>query len=286
MNDILIKKFRGFLEAQNKSQFTIIAYSKDILQLAEITSIPLNEITPQQLEDSIAELQNKYGFSPKTLSRKINSLRTFYRFLHENGITQTNRGIDLKHPHFKPQMQRILTPVEYLALREVSRNNSRLHALIELLLQSGLRIGEASRLKVGDVRLSKGKSELFVEKSSNSRERIVPLTLRAANTIEQYLEKANIVDASSPLFSTKDGKHMIIRNIRSSIDRAMHKTGIENASVNDLRNTFIFHQLKHGVPIEYVSQVVGHKNKNTTAKYLLPLNGNYTSNGVSKIVEL
>ncbi len=60
----------------------------------------------------------------------------------------------------------------------------------------------------------------------------------------------------------------MIRNIRNVVDRCFKEVGIENAKVNDLRNTFIAHQLAAGVPIAYVSKVVGHKRLSSTESFL------------------
>jgi site-specific recombinase XerD len=66
----------------------------------------------------------------------------------------------------------------------------------------------------------------------------------------------------------------------------MAKAGIENACVNDLRNTFIVHQLRSGVAIDVVASTVGHRSKTTTQKYLELLDEPYSPNGESKLVDI
>jgi integrase/recombinase XerC/integrase/recombinase XerD len=73
---------------------------------------------------------------------------------------------------------------------------------------------------------------------------------------------------SKNVFVTKTGKTLLARNIRSLLNRYFNRADIKEVKVNDLRNTFIVFQLKSGVPIDVVSQVVGHKRISTTEKYL------------------
>ncbi len=70
------------------------------------------------------------------------------------------------------------------------------------------------------------------------------------------------------LFVTKNHKPLLIRNIRNIVDRCFREVGLENVKVNDLRNTFIAHQLAAGVPLAYVSKIVGHKRLSSTEQFL------------------
>ena len=70
------------------------------------------------------------------------------------------------------------------------------------------------------------------------------------------------------MYVTKNGRPLLVRNIRTAIDKAFEKASIKNAKVNDLRNTFIAHHLAKGVSLVTVSKLVGHKRISTTEKYL------------------
>ena len=67
---------------------------------------------------------------------------------------------------------------------------------------------------------------------------------------------------------SKNGKALAVRNIRAAIDRYMQKAEISGYSVNDLRTTFVVENLKAGVDLMLISQVVGHKRLSTTERYL------------------
>jgi len=81
-------------------------------------------------------------------------------------------------------------------------------------------------------------------------------------------EERNNVKGSEYLFVTKTGNPLLIRNIRSTIDRYFRLAGVENAKVNDLRHTFVAHHLAAGVSIIFLSRVAGHKRISTTERYL------------------
>jgi site-specific recombinase XerD len=198
-----------------------------------------------------------------------------------------NPAANIAHPKFRIKKQRFLTKQEYLALKEQSRENPKIYAIIELLLQSGIRISELSRLKVKDVVVLKTNSYIKIEASSNNEERKVPLNQKALSMLKSHLTFYKLTTkVNYPVFATKTGKPIEVRNIRSSIDKMLLKAKIKNACVNDLRNTFIVYQLSSGFPIAKLGEIVGHKNLSTTSRYLDLLTKKYKAKPVDKIFDL
>lgn len=257
-------KFLEHLKAQNKASATILAYGKDIEQLLVVlTSLnraSFAEVTKDDLDLFLKKLRDD-GFTPKTISRKINSLKTFYRFLKNEGVVTINPAAELTHPKYELKAPRILTKMEYRALRDVCRADVRTYAIIELFLQTGLRISEVADLKFDHLK----EKRLFLDK------REIPLNSSAFKALSDYL-KIRPNNGNSCIFITKTGKPLLVRNIRTVIDRVLKIAGVENAKVNDLRATFIAHQLASGVPLDYVSKLVGHKRLSTTERYLKLIN--------------
>lgn len=283
----LILNFENYLKRKGKSKSTIIAYIKDLKQLEE-TNVKkdLTKFTTEDIKKGLERLKNDFDLTNKTISRKLNSIRTFYRYLDQKGIITENPAIKIPHPKFPLKKQRILKPIEYYALKEVSREDVKLFTIIELLLQTGIRIGELSRLKVKDVRIYSDKT-LFITSFSSNDERDVPLNAKVLRALENYLKTYPYADnPNSPLFSTRTGKPIQIRNIRSIIDRAIVKAKIKNACINDIRNTFIVYQLENGMKLERLAELVGHKNTITTGKYLTLLTKKHSPNGVDTTIEL
>lgn len=267
----LHNNFINELKDKGRSDATIIAYSKDIEQLLNFLSSrgvsSIDDVTIDELEAFKKDLEDN-AYTPKSVSRKINSTRTFYKFLLDNNVIRDNPAEKLAHPKFDVKPPRVLTEMEYRALRDVSRVDTRLYSIVEVLLQTGIRIGELANLSLDDVKeSSSGIRYLYIKPQGSHEERKVPLNESAYKAIQDYLKTRPDSDDDT-LFITKNGRPLLVRNIRTAIDKAFEKAGIKNAKVNDLRNTFIAHHLANGVSLVTVSKLVGHKRLSTTEKYL------------------
>jgi integrase/recombinase XerD len=259
-------EFKKYLSENKRSASTIVAYSKDIEQLVghleNLSKNHIHDVTKEDLESFLAKM-TKNGYTPKSISRKLNSTRTFYRFLKINEYVTDDPSLLVAHPRYQLAAPRILTPTEYRALRDAARSDARMYAIIELLLQTGIRIGELANLKLSDIK----KEGLHIAPYEKHEERTVPLNKKAHEALNRYLE-TRPKTTSEHLFITKSGKPFLIRNIRTSVERFFRLAEIKNAKVNDLRHTFVAHHLKHGVSLILISKVLGHKRISTTERYL------------------
>lgn len=262
--DLFVKS----LEKASKSINTIVAYRGDINQLikflagqnkaADVTTVTTDDI--KAYKDDLQK--NKY--TAKSVSRKLNSIKNFFSFLKKEKLIAVDPSADVKHPKYQNDIPRILEPIEYRALRDVCRNDSRTTAIVELMLQAGLRIKEIESLKMDQIQ----GDDIIVEPYESHLRRKVPLNNSAKIALNRYIKDDRVDAKSKSIFVTKTGRTLLARNIRSLLNRYFKKAGIKNVKVNDLRNTFIAHQLKSGVPLDVVSAVVGHKRISTTEKYL------------------
>ncbi len=261
-----LEKFIAHLREKHKSEYTITAYKKDIEQflgfLAKRQIQAINDVKKEDISDFIENLL-KENYTKKSASRKLNSIRTFYRLLKELGAITINPALDVAHPRFDTSRPRVLSKLEYRALRDFARSDRRTYAIIELFLQTGVRIGELASLKLTNVQ----NDELVIEAYGNNKERKIQLNKMVKKAIVDY-EKMRNGSKSEYIFITKNDHPLLVRNIRNIVDRCFKEVGIENAKVNDLRNTFIAHQLSAGVPLAYVSRVVGHKRLSSTEQFL------------------
>lgn len=261
-----LNKFVQYLQSGKKASATVIAYKKDIDQLLEYlkkaSRANIKDVTTDDLNNFLALLQSQ-SYTPKSVSRKINSIKTFYRFLVMNKHTDNNVSAAIAHPKFDSKAPRILSRMEYRALRDACRDDARTAAVIELLLQTGMRIGELASLTTDSL------SENFIKIPSieSHLAREVPLNKAVRDALNTYLAARPKVQ-SNALFITKTGRPLLIRNIRTAIDRYFKIAGIIGAKVNDLRHTFIAHHLAAGASPVLISKLVGHKRISTTEKYL------------------
>ncbi len=279
------QQFIGHLKGKSRALATILAYGKDIQQLVDYLQ-SLNRIDPKEvLTDDLQAFMQKLAdekYTPKSISRKTNSTKTFFKFLKTSGLISSDPADNLEHPKFENKPPRILTKLEYRSLRDAARADTRILAVIELLLQTGIRIGELAKLRVEDLDLEN--LSLHVPPFEDTRERTIPLNKAAAEAIKNYLPKRTKTP-NHALFVTKTGRPLLIRNIRTAIDRYFKVAGIKGAKVNDLRHTWVAFQLQAGVPMTMVSKLAGHKRLSTTEKYLQFIQGQ-TSEGKVKLEEL
>ncbi len=261
----ILPKFIESLKVKGRSPATILAYRADLDQLILFLS-EKNKATPDQVKKEDIEafrdwlLTQKY--TPKSVSRKLNAVKTFFRWQIEQKIIVVDPSKDVAHPKLTVSAPKFLSQLEYRALRDVVRTDRRIATIVELILQTGLRISEIANLKTGNI----NDGEMMIEAYATQPTRKIPLNKVARIALENYL--ANSAKDSVYVFVSKNGKPLAIRNIRAAVDRYMHKAEIGKFSVNDLRTTFIVENLKRGVDLVTISQIAGHKRLSTTERYL------------------
>jgi len=262
----LLPKFIKDLENKSRSPSTILAYRADLEQMIFFVE-GKQKIYPEQIGQEIIEafrdslLSQKY--TPKTVSRKLNAVKTFFRYLLSEGYLTKDPSLAVAHPQIETSFPKYFSPLQYRALRDVVRDDRRVAAIVELILQTGMRISEVGNLKINNIKADK----VTIEAYATQAERTIPLNKPAKDEVEKYLKERPKTD-SPYLFVSKNGKPLAVRNIRAAIDRYMQKSEIVGYSVNDLRTTFIIQNLKAGVDLVLLSQVVGHKRLSTTERYL------------------
>ncbi|RJR24118.1 hypothetical protein C4578_03530 [Candidatus Microgenomates bacterium] len=269
-NSITIKdaseKFSEFLKNQKRASATILAYTNDIAQLAKFLEgkgVAATTAVNQPLLEEFKENLNSRGYTAKSVSRKINSIKTFFRFLKTEGYIETDPAVSVAHPKYEVKPPRVLSKLEYRALRDACRGDARISAIVELMLQTGIRIGEVANLNLEDY---KG-DEIVIKPYESHEGRTIPLNKAAKEALEKYLKERPEVKENA-IFVTKTGRPFLIRNIRSSIERYFELAGIKDAKVNDLRHTWVYHHLAAGTPLITISKLAGHKRLSTTEKYL------------------
>jgi integrase/recombinase XerD len=274
--NVLHKNFINKLESDGKSESTIVAYNKDIEQLVKFAKkIDVEDISDLRAEhiEKFMESLLQEGYTAKTVSRKTNAARTFIKYAYEEKHIKEDFSNSLKHPKFDVKAPRFLSKLEYRALRDAAKDDLRSYAMIEVLLQTGVTISELSGIKNKHIEINGEKGNLFIPKVNGKDARNIPLNKAVVEAINEYINKERPNNENAEyLFITKTGRPLLVRNIRSTIDRYFKIAGVENVKVNDLRHTFISQHLQNGVSLVYLSKIVGHKRISTTERYLQYIN--------------
>lgn len=262
-----LPEFEKHLLSLKRSPSTVLAYRSDIDQLISFlyerqrtVAKKVRAVDLENFRDFL--LAQKY--TAKSVSRKLNAVKTFFRWMKQNKIVDTDISKNVTHPKIQTTNPLFLSENEYRTLRDHVRADARILAIVELILQTGMRISEVAALKLTDI---KG-DELEIAAYATQPRRAIPLNEAAKAAITLYMSTRPDVSGASHLFISKTGKPLAVRNIRAAIDRYMRKAGMEHFSVNDLRTTFIIENIKKGVDLVLLSKVAGHKRLSTTERYL------------------
>lgn len=260
------QSFIDFLKKQDKSSSTILAYGNDLKQFVDFLGkkqvIQVTSVSSEHIED-FKEYLNYNKYLPKSASRKLNSIKSFFKFLNNQDLVDKNPAESIKYPTYESKPPRILTQMEYRALRDAVRNDVRISTVVELLLQTGMRIGELARLELSDIK----DSQLKIKAYESQPERNIVLNQSAKKSLDRWIEFRSKTKTKN-VFITKTGRPFLVRNIRTIVGRYFRQAEIKDATINDLRHTFIAHQLSNGISVVLIQKLVGHKRLSTTEKYL------------------
>jgi integrase/recombinase XerC len=147
------------------------------------------------------------------------------------------------------------------------------YALIQLMLQTGLRVGEIAALRHEDLRINERSGSVRVREGKGRKEREVPLNTTARKALRDYLDTLEVCDHHAPVFRSSRGTPLSVRAIQQSVSTIAARAGIKRipVSAHTLRHTFAVNYLKgnRGNLVE-LSNVMGHESLNTTAIYTRP----------------
>ena len=294
MNDLQenIGKYLEYCRYQKRLDGkTLKAYQIDLRQFAEITSVSLNitektsesldisEITPIILENYIAYLHRTY--KPKTVKRKIASLKALFRYFEYKEIIERNPfaklQVKFREPTILPKTIPLHTVEQFLAAIYTQHRNARTDyqrktalrdaAVIELLFSTGMRISELCSLAVNDVNLY-DRTVLIYGKGGKER-RIQIGNDDVISILEKYKEEFLAgMQNSRHFFINLSGRSLTDQSVRRMIRKYCALASIElHITPHMFRHTFATSLLEADVDIRYIQEMLGHSSINITEIY-------------------
>lgn len=266
-----------YLTSRNYAERTRAEYLNDLEDLIQfLEQLGIREVSVigiPQLERYLAELDNR-GIAGSTRRRKVAAIHSFLWYLYQEGYISTNMAKRLIPPFAEAKSLRYLTKLEYERLLEISTQNPRDFALIQLLLQTGIKLSELNRLTVSDVELppisrsgAKDIGYLHISGGERQKARILPLNHKATVALSEYL-KYRPTTTTPTLFVNRFGSFLGARGVQKIIQKYLNKAGIKNANIHALRHTFGVHHTAKGTSLKTITNSMGYKDPRSPSKYV------------------
>ncbi len=273
------KAFMEYLQIEkNVSPYTIMFYQKDIeIFFAFLKRESIHEL--EQVDSTVIRLfltqLYEEQLSRKSVSRKISSLRSFFKFLEREGLNTGNPFSLITLPKDKKAVPTFLYKEEMEKLFEVSDLTTPLgqrnQALIEILYGTGIRVSECQGISLKDIDFSIG--TIFIRGKGN-KERYVPFGRFAEIALETYLnEGRKILQEKSKnefdaLFLNAKGTPLTARGIRVILNKMVDDAALTvHVHPHKLRHTFATHMLNEGADLRIVQELLGHESLSSTQIY-------------------
>ena len=265
-----IDKFLKYLEIERAaSAHTLRAYRKDLEEFSKFVNIKPEDVELADVRGFIAE-QIKSGLNKTSVSRRLASIRSFFKFLYREGYKRTNPAKLVSNPKLPKLLPRFLSVDDAFALVERPAGTgflpARDRAILELLYSSGLRVSEISSLNIDDINTKEG---FLKVKGKGRKERMVPVGSKAIDAIKSYMvERIALKSKDRFLFLNRTGKGLSDRGVRRLVVKYARMTGISGKiGPHALRHTFATHLLQGGADLRVIQELLGHSSLSTTQKY-------------------
>lgn len=255
------------------SLHTVSAYKNDLKQFFEFCEISSNEsqiISNHKIIRSwiVKLMEEKY--SPRSVNRKISTLKTYYKFLLREGKIQSN------------PLDKIITPKTYKKLPvfaseenmdlflnenffEDNFSGTRDRLVIELLYNTGVRLSELVHLKKKDINFNRKHIKVL---GKRNKERIIPVNTNIIELIKLYNSHNEVNNSLEFLLQTNKGEQVYDKLIYRTVNKHLERVStITKKSPHVLRHTFATHLLNNGADLNAIKELLGHANLAATQVY-------------------
>ena len=267
----LISDYLSYLEIERGlSKNTIFAYQSDLIFFFDFIQIQkqdflIDDIGRKDFSNYIKFLA-KHELNPSSITRKIASIKGFFKYLCSNREIKSNPAISIVSPKLPKRLPKVLTTNEINNILNEGLDSFEL-ALTELLYSAGIRVSELVNLEIKNIDFKQKIIKVF---GKGSKERIVPINSKCIKVLSEYLKKREIISLkynSKPYLFLNSKGEKITRQAVYKIIRKQGEKINKKISPHTIRHSFATHLLENGADLRVVQELLGHSSIVTTQLY-------------------
>ncbi len=276
----LVEAFLEMMAAERgAADNTLDSYRRDLEDAEAVMPAPLAGARTDDIRAYLESLSAR-GFAASSQARRLSALRQFFRFLYSEGIRTDDPTGTLDSPRKGRTLPKILSEEEVSRLLQRAETEAagatdsgavRMHALIEVLYATGLRVSELVSLPASVARRDE---RFFIVRGKGGKERLVPLSPKARDAMGAWLvlRDRDAAHAGTPwLFPSPvaESGHLSRQVFARDLKALAARAGLAAAKVSPhvLRHAFASHLLQNGADLRSVQQLLGHADISTTQIY-------------------
>lgn len=264
-NEEILNKFISSKEIEGCSVRTLKYYKDNITKMLDTVNLPINEITTEKLRNYLSSYKNNSTVGMVTIDNIRRTLSSFFAWLENEDYIVKSPVRRIHKVKATKKVKETLTDENLEKLRDTCSNVRDL-AILELLISTGMRVGELTRLNITDMNFQE-RSCIVLGKGNSERE--VYFSAKSKMYIKKYLETRT--DNNEALFVSliKPYNRLGISGIEIAIRNLGKQANINKVHPHKFRKTMATMAIDKGMPIEQVQKLLGHIKIDTTMEYAM-----------------
>lgn len=281
----MVDSFLKYLLTEKRfSAHTVNAYNTDINQFYSFLNSKFEIDNLQKVDDKVIRSWMVYlsdkNLSPRSINRKLSSLKSLYKFAIKSGVIKNNPAININGPKSEKRLPSFVKEKEMETLFEKiefedSFSGHRDKLILDLFYQTGIRLSEMRNLKIENIDFSKKMLKVL---GKRNKERLIPLHFQSLELILNYLQlRSENTNGEHPYLILNNkgeqaGEKFVYRCVNSYLSKV---TVSAKKSPHVIRHTFATHMLNRGADLNTIKELLGHSNLAATQIY--------THNSINKL---